>query len=213
MKENNKRPKNKYTIFVVLALVLALSLIYAGYLEIPVGGDKLLSEIAENKDEVLEDKKELVNNDNEFDIEDYLLDEIDKEILETLKLEQIKQYRKYIINIATLTRKFLEDQNMGREIAFLKEKNNFYGKEVGAVIEQVAAYNDKYLACKVSKYEAFEAGQSLLKRTLAGVFDIKRENPAYREMMQEKRALRPQLPVLENHFHSVDFLKVVLSHD
>ena len=152
-------------------------------------------------------------DEEELDLEEYLLDEIDKEILETVKVEQIEYYRKYIVNLSLLLRKFTDYENFSKELSFLLRKTEIYPKEVAGLFDELKNFNEKYLSCKIKKYEDLNLGGGYIKKSLNKIFDIKRENPKYNNMIEESKLLKPKLKVLEGYFYSVEFLKMHLSYD
>jgi hypothetical protein len=158
-------------------------------------------------------KQEEVVKDDDFDLEDYLLDEIDKEILETIKLEQIKYYRKYIVNLSLVLRKFSDYENYGKEVDFLLANNKSYPREVSELLLVLKSFNEQYLSSKIEQYNDMDLGGGYFQKLVGKIFDIKKVNPQYKVMIEEAEKLKPQLKTLENYFYSVEFLKAHLSYD
>lgn len=164
----------------------------------------------ESKEEIKQEEEITIDD---LDLDDYLLDEIDKEILETIKIEQIKNYRKYIVNTSLLMRKFADNENYIKEIKFLEARSKEYPKEVAELLRDLQAFNEDYLACEVNQYEDLNLGGGYFKKILATIFDIKKANPKYKDMIEKSKALKLRLVKLEAYFYSVEFLKAHLSYD
>lgn len=170
-------------------------------------------EISPEPSKIEEKKDEESTLQEDLDLEDFLLDEIDKEILETVRLEQIKYYRKYIVNLSLLLRKFVDRENYEKEITFLLRVKDAYPKEVSEILLDLEAFGEKYLICDTLEYTDLKFSDGYFGRFLGKIFDIRKKNPKYKEMISEYKAIKDRLKQLENYFYSVEFLKAHLRYD
>lgn len=212
MKEKKDKQNTNNLLWKFLAIFVALVILFN------IDYSKLFSPKEEKslpKEEVIQETKVLDAKgiEDDIDLEDYLLDEIDKEILETIKIEQIKNYRKYIINTSLLLRKFIDREHYGKEVVFLLNRSKSYPKEVSDILVDLADFNERYLNCEIKKYEELHLGGGYFKKLVSKIFDIKRANPKYKEMQDDFAYLKPKLKNLEAYFYSVEFLKAHLSYD
>lgn len=209
MKETSKAPNTNILLWKFLAVFVVVIILF----NIDYKNLMPAKKEAEKPEEKIEPKQEEVITADDLDLEDYLLDEIDKEILETIKIEQIKNYRKYLVNTSLLLRKFAHGENIAKETRFLISKSKNYPKEVVDLLKDLQAFNEEYLENKPSEYEDLKLCGNFFKRMLGTIFDIKKANPKYKTMIEEEKLLKIRLGKLESYFYSVEFLKAHLSYD
>lgn len=206
MKEKTKSESgNKYIIG-----ALSLIIIFA-FVLVTDFGELFTDKTPRGEQDIKAEKSD--NDDIDTDLEDYLLDEVDEEIIASVRIEKIKYYRKLLLNLSLLERKFLEGENFNKELQFLLTKSESYPKQVANYLIDLKEYQAKYMQSNIKQYQQLEFGDGFFKDILGRIFNIKKENPLYNDMQKEFTELKKKIYLLENYFYSMGFLKERLKYD
>jgi hypothetical protein len=150
----------------------------------------------------------------EDELEDYLMDEVNKEIVQTLEVKVIKKYRLHLVHMANLSSKFLEDKDYSAELSFLLKNNSDYNNKVIQSLEKLGVFNKKYHKQNIEEYIKLEnKSKGFLKRIFARIFDVMSENPEYKNMLQERENLKEDLKIIQSFIYSPEFLKKHINYD
>lgn len=212
--EENKKKKSKLPLLILVILILVSMAMFASNSNIKIfDWDTKPKEQTKTDDIIVNDHDDFLGL-YEEEIEEYLLDEINKEIVQTLEVKLIQKYRLHLINLASLSNKFLEQKNYSKEIKFLLTNNAKYDDETTESLLKLKDFNDKFLHEEFEEYIKKKCEQcSMTKNVLSKIFDVLEVNPEYANMLQEKENMKQNLKQVQNYIYSQEFLNMHVNYD
>lgn len=217
MTQKNKTKAHSKLPFLLIIFLLVAGLVVSRYydqISSSLGVKGAPKAEAEVQNIQIPDAKDEFLGPYEEELEDYLMDEVNKEIVQTLEEKIIKKYRLHLVNLAKLSGKFLENKDYSNEVGFLLKNRADYSPAVVKSLERLYAYNKKYQNANIPEYVKLgKKSRGWLKKIFGSIFDVMSENPEYRTMIEERDALKEDIKNVQLFIYSPEFLKRHINYD